>query len=190
MSGIAAKVRTLSVQDVRRISNQNDTCGITHDAFVSGEEPVKSVICALKYLETIFLKQRIESVHEGVRYQCSYCPGKFTSLKSVRRHEKVVHVEGGPGVLKCKLCGIHLNSKASLASHVGRLHRGQQRPVASSDVARLQKKTRTDKDRKIIFQCQHCPESFNEREDIRCHLSQSHGITHGDEGDKRTEGKD
>ncbi len=125
------------------------------------------------------LKDHIQSVHEGIRYKCDYCPGKFTTLHEARRHEDKTHKKKGkPAAHKCKICGIHLLSSRSVNIHMSRLHKRTQSECPQKKVQRLLKRrpATVATTRTIIFQCERCPLSFPEREELHSHQSQLHGM--------------
>ncbi len=135
----------------------------------------KCHFCTKVFFDVGELKQHVQSAHEGVRYQCAHCPGKFISLKNAERHERSVHEEGGPPTQQCKVCGAHLNSERSLQSHMSKMHKKS--GITQKRVQCLRKKKIPEEtSRRIIFQCQQCPASFPEREQLHSHQRRVHGI--------------
>lgn len=81
-----------------------------HNKVISMKSPVDTII------------ERIESVHQGVKYPCDRCPAVLASRVSLRRHIECCHLKVKSFV--CDACGATYSDHNALKDHVRKVHLG------------------------------------------------------------------
>ena len=95
----------------------------------------------------------VNSIHEGVKYQCEKCPKIFTQIASLRDHIKVKHNEEvEEGTHKCNMCDKVYQYRAALRSHKQIVHEGKR------------------------IECQLCDKSYTDYGALKKHMRKFHPI--------------
>ena len=96
-------------------------------------------ICDKTFSQPIGLRKHVESLHEGIRYNCSKCDKSFTQKGQLNAHIKAVHEEKNPEdlvndqikkekkkikSLKCLLCDKMFSKSHHLKVHTESVHEG------------------------------------------------------------------
>ena len=63
---------------------------------------------------------RHKSHHSKKRYKCHFCPKKYKTLKGLRKHEALDHIQ--QGWFKCPLCNYCGKTIHGLSGHFKRMH--------------------------------------------------------------------
>ena len=86
--------------------------------------------CDYETKQSRYLRNHVESVHEGVRYPCNQCDYKATREDSLKQHKEYKH----EGVrYSCDECGYKATTTGSLQRHVESIHEGLRYPCDQCD---------------------------------------------------------
>ena len=103
------------------LSNDTKHGNVEYQFDQSQQQLLNQQILTCDYQATTqsYLKQHIQSKHEGVKYPCNHCDYKFTSQGSLTRHIQSVH-EGIK--YSCNQCDYQATEKGNLTKHFKRKH--------------------------------------------------------------------
>ncbi|XP_030752807.1 uncharacterized protein LOC115879903 [Sitophilus oryzae] len=109
---------------------------INHIRRHEGKFNVKCDICGQGLLSTNALKVHME-IHANIpKYQCDFCPKKFTVERYLHVHKQLNHKKelfGVDEIFQCEICGRQFSFKKSLERHLSCIHKiGEDRTVACS----------------------------------------------------------
>ncbi len=86
----------------------------------------KCEICDKTFLQKHYLRYHERTIHGGKTFECEYCHKKYRTSKYRNKHKRKCDPsqrskDAEPGVpeesFPCKVCGVHLISRANLESH-------------------------------------------------------------------------
>lgn len=141
-------------------------------AATHADKTFQCIHCTKKFKVKKYLRHHIQNVHATLfaQYQCNYCPSEFKMKESIQRHVKKFHPKEfmkysktkskhyktipppdttqNVSNVKCSICSKEFKSSSLLRQHMKSKHTG--------------------------YQCRHCPETFQKREDLNHHFQHSH----------------
>ena len=103
--------------------------------------------CLRKFADKSNLKKHIQSKHEGIKFPCNNCQLQFSKKSNLKRHFDAEHKEIR---YNCKLCHYQGKSQQQLNQHYETAHEG------------------------VRYPCEHCDEKFTTKGYVKFHIESVH----------------
>ena len=85
-----------------------------------GNAPCQCELCGKSFLKARRLKLHLQKVHESYSYKCEKCDNTFSSLKSLKMHNRIDH----GGNYKCEFCAQYFINEMGMNVHIAHVHKG------------------------------------------------------------------
>lgn len=133
--------------------------------------------CAQIFTLKKSLKNHIQNIHDGIRYQCDQCPYQAANKTGLKRHIEGRH-EGN--TFYCDQCDHSSSSRFTLATHMQNMHSDTVWKCDDCDYKTKQKpnlkKHRDAKHDNIRYTCEICMKSLSQKGQLKVHMKKFHGI--------------
>ena len=97
------------------------------------------------------VKDHVDVVHEGKKFQCIICNKDYTNRDSLKSHIATIHEDKKP--FECEVCHIRFPSKSKVKKHILMVH-----------------------EKKCPYLCDHCNEGFMSKSLLIKHVQSSHNL--------------
>ena len=89
--------------------------------------------CDAKFQYNYLLRQHVQAVHEGIKFQCPECGKEYNKRQTLNSHIKYVHEKVRE--FSCPFCSYAASQNSDLKKHMRRVHKvdlGQGKSVITS----------------------------------------------------------